>query len=96
MSTRNRYLDPEERARAPLLAQLLRTASVAIQAGDAIAAVERTVFRQLQDNGFVPDYVSVRRQHDLAPPGDDDEALVILAAARLGTARLIDNREFRR
>ncbi|MDA8389484.1 MAG: pantoate--beta-alanine ligase [Gammaproteobacteria bacterium] len=96
LSTRNRYLHADERARAPLLAELLRTAVVAIQAGDIIPAVERTVFRQLQDGGFVPDYVSVRRQLDLGPPEETDDALVILAAARLGAARLIDNREFSR
>jgi pantoate--beta-alanine ligase len=39
----------------------------------------------------VPDYVSIRRSEDLAPAGPDDREFVILAAARLGAARLIDN-----
>ncbi|MDA8361071.1 MAG: pantoate--beta-alanine ligase [Gammaproteobacteria bacterium] len=96
LSTRNRYLNADQRARAPLLAELLRTAAVAIQAGDDIPAVERTVLEQLRGAGFVPDYVSVRRQSDLGLPQETDDALVILAAAHLGEARLIDNREFSR
>ena len=47
----------------------------------------------LADKGWRPDYVSVRRQSDLQPPGDDDRRLVVLAAAFLGRTRLIDNVE---
>ena len=47
----------------------------------------------LAGKGWRPDYVSVRRQSDLRPPGDDDRGLVVLAAAFLGRTRLIDNIE---
>jgi pantoate--beta-alanine ligase len=43
--------------------------------------------------GFAPDYLDIRRQ-DLAEASADDRALVILAAARLGSTRLIDNLAF--
>jgi pantoate--beta-alanine ligase len=46
---------------------------------------------ELAGTGLRPDYVSVRRAADLAEPGTEDRALVILAAAYLGRARLIDN-----
>ncbi|HJW81899.1 MAG TPA: pantoate--beta-alanine ligase, partial [Acidiferrobacterales bacterium] len=57
--------------------------------GDYEAQAEK----QLEIAGFRPDYVSVRRQQDLAIPDPDDRQLVILAAAWLGRARLIDNLE---
>jgi len=47
----------------------------------------------LASAGFRPDYVSVRRQEDLAVPQAMDRRLVLLAAAWLGRARLIDNLE---
>ncbi len=54
--------------------------------------VEARALDRLQKTGFVPDYISIRRR-DLASPGPQDRELVVLAAARLGTTRLIDNRE---
>jgi pantoate--beta-alanine ligase len=42
----------------------------------------------------MPDYVEVRRRGDLAPPQSDDRERVVVAAARLGTTRLIDSLEF--
>jgi pantoate--beta-alanine ligase len=48
---------------------------------------------QLADHGWHPDYVAVRRQADLQPPEAGDHELVVLAAARLGRTRLIDNVE---
>ena len=47
--------------------------------------------RCLVGAGFEPDYYSIRQTADLAVPDTDDQELVILAAARLGRARLIDN-----
>ena len=47
----------------------------------------------LADNGWKPDYVAVRRRSDLQPPANGERELVVLAAARLGKTRLIDNVE---
>jgi pantoate--beta-alanine ligase len=50
--------------------------------------------RMLQEAGWKPDYVEVRRRSDLAAPDAQDRERVVLAAARLGATRLIDNLEF--
>ncbi|HWP94438.1 MAG TPA: pantoate--beta-alanine ligase [Gammaproteobacteria bacterium] len=93
MSSRNRYLTPEERARAPALYRTLREAVRMVQAGRPLKAVEDAGLAALRAAGFRPDYFEVRRVEDLAPPtaGDTPEALIVLAAAWLGNARLIDN-----
>ncbi len=85
MSSRNAYLSPAERAEAPHLYRVLkRIASVE----DCAAAA-----RELESRGWKVDYVELRRRTDLAPAGADDRERVVLAAARLGTTRLIDNVE---
>lgn len=96
MSSRNGYLSADERARAPALYQTLRAAADALTAGQAVAAVEHQAAQALAAKGLRPDYVSVRRSQDLAEPGDQDPELVVLAAAYLGRARLIDNLRVRR
>lgn len=94
MSSRNGYLSPEERARAPLLQRTLQEVVNRLRNGEALSAVEGWARTALDAGGFRTDYVEVRRQADLARPEPDDQALVVLAAARLGKARLIDNLEF--
>ncbi len=96
LSSRNGYLLPEERARAPAVRRALEHASVRLRAGLAIAEVEDQAVLELQAEGLEPDYVSVRRAADLAPPEPEDADLVVLAAAWLGKARLIDNRRVSR
>ncbi len=91
MSSRNAYLTAEERAQAPRLYQALRNASAALIQGCSRPDVERIARAELESAGFRPDYVSVRRAQDLAVPEPGDRELVILAAAYLGRARLIDN-----
>jgi len=92
MSSRNGYLSPAERAVAPRLYKALMRVKTRVEAGrEDVAAIERAALAELAAAGFQPDYVSVRRQSDLAPPGPADTALIALAAARLGPARLIDN-----
>src|SRR5712692_359997 len=94
LSSRNRYLSEAERRIAPRLYATLRTMAEGIsKAGRVPPGVEAQACDTLQQAGFQPDYVSVRRQSDLGLPGDRDSALVILAAAKLGRARLIDNIE---
>jgi pantoate--beta-alanine ligase len=92
LSSRNGYLNAGERARAPQLYRILSEVRVAVDSGvrDYIA-LERNAMVALANAGFRPDYVSIRRQADLASPGPDDVELVVLAAATLGSARLIDN-----
>jgi pantoate--beta-alanine ligase len=91
-SSRNGYLMPEERARAPALYRVLCGTAQALQAGNLdYAELEGAANDQLTAAGFDPDYFSIRRVSDLAPPGEADQELVILAAAQLGRARLIDN-----
>lgn len=95
MSSRNSYLTPEERRTAPRLHATLCAARDAAAAGSAeLREIERNAVLSLSSAGFVPEYVAIRRQSDLAPPEPEDRALVILAAARLGQTRLIDNVEF--
>jgi pantoate--beta-alanine ligase len=96
MSSRNGYLSAEERGRAPALYRTLLWAADALRAGRPIPDVELRACRALEEAGLRPDYFSVRRCEDLAEPGEGDQDLVILAAAFLGRARLIDNLALRR
>jgi pantoate--beta-alanine ligase len=91
MSSRNAYLTPMERETAPALNRVLQRVAAALRGGDKIADAEWDAARELAAVGFRPDYISVRRAEDLAPAGPGDRELVILAAAFLGKARLIDN-----
>ena len=91
MSSRNAYLTDEERARAPTLYQVLSDAAGELAEGADPDGVAAEAHARLEQAGFRPDYVSVRRAEDLAPPQAGDTALVVLAAAWLGRARLIDN-----
>ncbi|MFG1496777.1 pantoate--beta-alanine ligase [Saccharospirillum sp. HFRX-1] len=91
-SSRNNYLTSDERERAPTLYQILRETATAIEAGDNhFAQLTRQAKERLTEAGFTPDYFNISRRLDLEPAGDDDRELVILAAAFLGKARLIDN-----
>jgi len=91
-SSRNGYLTPEERCRAPALYRILRETAAAVENGDRdYPALEAGAAEKLTSAGFEPDYVSIRRAADLAAPKRHERDLVILAAARLGRARLIDN-----
>lgn len=92
LSSRNGYLGVEERKRAALIYRTLSRAAAAVRAGGRdYPRIEREAAAALEAGGFSVDYVSIRRQQDLAAPSAADDALVILAAARLGRTRLIDN-----
>jgi pantoate--beta-alanine ligase len=94
LSSRNGYLSAAERAQAPELAHTLRELVARLQAGDTRHdALQAQAMQTLTQRGWAPDYVAVRRQHDLGEP-QPDQALVVLAAARLGSTRLIDNLEW--
>ena len=91
MSSRNGYLTPEERARAPALYRALLRAGERLRPGWPSPRSSSRRRGRSPRPGFGPDYVSVRRAADLASGGGEDRELVVLAAARLGRARLIDN-----
>ena len=92
MSSRNQYLTPAERSLAPVIYRTLEAAARRVRAGDAeFASIERFGFSALEGAGLRPDYFSVRRAADLLVPDSSARELVVLAAARLGRARLIDN-----
>ncbi|MCH2241671.1 MAG: pantoate--beta-alanine ligase [Aquabacterium sp.] len=100
LSSRNGYLSADERGRAVELSQALgRLRQAALSGLDeaGVARAEAEQMQALQQLGWQPDYVTLRRQADLQSPTAEDlhhgEPLVVLAAARLGTTRLIDNME---
>ena len=94
LSSRNGYLTASERNEAPRLQRTLGALRDAVRAGQRdYCALERAAHAELDAHGWQTDYVAVRRQADLQAPQAGDEALVVLAASRLGTTRLIDNLE---
>jgi pantoate--beta-alanine ligase len=94
LSSRNNYLSPEERREAPRLYRLITRASEQLMSGARdYQRLELEAMADLAAHGWRPDYVAIRRQSDLQPPREGDRALVVLAAARLGRTRLIDNVE---
>jgi len=97
MSSRNQYLTAEERALAPRIYATLTAAAQRLRAGETdFSSIERTGFQALEAAGFRPDYFSVRQAADLSPAVPAARDLVVLTAARLSKARLIDNVQVRR
>ena len=95
MSSRNGYLSNDERLTASSLYKILNDLRNQVLQGDYnYSNLETEAMRKLEEAGFIPDYVVLRRQHDVQKPNKDDDALVVLAAAWLGKARLIDNIAF--
>ena len=91
-SSRNGYLTPSERALAPKLYETLQGTAAAIARGDRdFTRLEAEARERLSSAGFRPDYYVIRSAEDLAPARAQDPRLVILAAAYMGTTRLIDN-----
>lgn len=98
LSSRNMYLSAEERAEAPTLFKLLTQVAEGVRGGQkTIDMLERDAMAQLREGGWQPDYISVRKRSNLQPASAHElaqgEQLVVLAAARLGITRLIDNLE---
>jgi pantoate--beta-alanine ligase len=91
MSSRNQYLTPAERRIAPRIFQELGRAAVQLASGESeFARIESSAMQALDAAGFRPEYFSIRAR-DLSVPRPESRELVVLAAARLGRARLIDN-----
>jgi pantoate--beta-alanine ligase len=99
LSSRNAYLSPQERAEAPSLYRVLNEVAdqVRQQGQPDVFTLEREAMARLAERGWKPDYIAIRKRADLQPPSAGDLAqgapLVALAAAKLGTTRLIDNLE---
>ena len=98
LSSRNRFLSEPERREAPRLYRVLNEVRDKVKGGAAdVATIEGDAMRELAAAGWKVDYIALRRQRDLKTPTGEEvaagEPLVTLAAAKLGTTRLIDNLE---
>ncbi len=98
LSSRNVYLSETERAEAPALYRELNLIADSVRSGEHhLARLGQDAMARLAARGWKPDYVDVRKRANLQPPTPADmaagEALVVLAAAKLGNTRLIDNLE---
>jgi pantoate--beta-alanine ligase len=95
MSSRNQYLSAEERSLAPTIYRQLSQAVAALRSGNReFAAIEGSGRAALDAAGFRTDYFAVRDSRTLAPARPDTRQFVVLTAARLGKARLIDNMQY--
>ncbi len=91
-SSRNQYLSDKERAIAPNLFAILKSIGKELESGNRnYDELEVHAVAELRKLHFEPEYVSIRRAENLDTPDRDNDELVVLAAARLGKARLIDN-----
>ncbi|MDY7547185.1 pantoate--beta-alanine ligase [Glaciimonas sp. Gout2] len=98
LSSRNMYLSAEDRAEAPNLFKMLTQVAEGVRSGQkTIDALEQDAIAQLREAGWQPDYISVRKRSNLQPASASEvakgEPLVVLAAAKIGITRLIDNLE---
>jgi pantoate--beta-alanine ligase len=94
LSSRNGYLSAVERAEAPRLYAEISRIRDAIRAGDTdFRGLEKSATANLDQHGWKTDYVAVRKQADLSIAESLATPLVVVAASRLGTTRLIDNIE---
>jgi pantoate--beta-alanine ligase len=91
MSSRNGYLSEKEREIAPRFYQILQNARENLLSDKSIANVEKQAILELTEVGFIVDYFNVARHDDLKAATENDQNLIILAAAKLGKTRLIDN-----
>ncbi|WP_143142790.1 pantoate--beta-alanine ligase [Marinospirillum alkaliphilum] len=91
LSSRNGYLTPEQLKKAPALYAVLKATGQKLAAGNThFAELSHQARARLAEQGFAPEYVDIRST-DLSPPDIRAREWVILVAARLGKARLIDN-----
>lgn len=94
LSSRNQYLNVEERFQAAQLYQMLKMVESKLQAGRRdFASIEQEAIDCLNAAGWQVDYVAIREAKQLLPAKPENHQLVILVAARLGKTRLIDNLE---
>jgi pantoate--beta-alanine ligase len=97
MSSRNGYLSHAQKTNAAALNACLKQIVDKIQQGNTdFAALEQAAAQDLNKSDWLTDYISVRSAHTLLPASKQDTQLVVLAAAKIGNTRLIDNIEFTR
>jgi len=90
-SSRNQYLQPSERKKAPLFRQILLKCAQAMQSTESKIAIEAAK-KELINLGFTIDYFELRKQQSLEPTQNSHKA-VIISTVRLGDTRLLDNIE---
>jgi pantoate--beta-alanine ligase len=92
LSSRNGYLDEPQRNAAPAIYRTINSMAAAIQAGEVnFNKLVTAGLKSLKAAGFRPDYLEIREANSLKPASPDDLHVVILAAAFIGSTRLIDN-----
>ncbi len=92
LSSRNQYLTQAENNIAPVLYRTLREVADRVEGGSrSFPELEQFALHELTRAGFEPEYCEIRNADDLSEPASEHSRLVVLAAARLGAARLIDN-----
>jgi pantoate--beta-alanine ligase len=92
LSSRNSYLDKAQQTTAVVISQALRAVSTMLEDGNRdCMSLEHSAMEQIAAAGLEPDYVSIRDAADLSVPSEGSTHLVVLAAARFGAVRLIDN-----
>jgi pantoate--beta-alanine ligase len=92
LSSRNSYLDNDQQTTAVVISQALRAVSMMLEDGNRdCVALEHSAMEQISAAGLEPDYVAIRDAADLSIPHEGSTHLVVLAAARFGAVRLIDN-----
>lgn len=91
LSSRNRYLSPRDRARAPLLLRILTATIVRLHAGDHVGAALDDARDALRQQGFGVDYLELVDGPSLSPLDNPHPGARLIAAARLGGVRLLDN-----
>lgn len=92
LSSRNQYLTQQQRQDAPGLYETLQyVRERLLRGGVDFTDLEQDAIMRLEKQGFVPDYVAIRQSDTLLEPKNHTDQIVILAAARLGATRLIDN-----
>ena len=94
LSSRNGYLNKQQLDTAAAIFQTLTWAKARIIEGDSLAIIEKEALVMLTDAGLKPDYFHICHPTSLQPAARSDRSIVILAAAYLGSARLIDNLHF--
>jgi pantoate--beta-alanine ligase len=98
LSSRNGYLSETERAEAPMLYRILNQVANEVRGGNLnLSNIEQQAMQELSKRQWKPDYVAIRKRVNLQAPSaadlENQEALVVLSAAKLGNTRLIDNLE---
>lgn len=101
LSSRNNYLGPAQRLEAVQLSQALRAMAEAVRSGTTdLPSLEQHAMAALAQRGWQPDYLTVRCRSNLQTPAPDqvtalaqNDSLMVLGAAKLGSTRLIDNLE---